>query len=65
MFNKANFIEKLDRFEVTNKHEISKEETRAIIEECERDCDTPEDSLLLAVIFGFQCGCMKAGEAHE
>ena len=65
MFNKANFIEKLDRFEVTNKEEIKNEEIHAIIEECERDCETAYDSLYLAVIFGFQCGCMKAGEAHE
>ena len=65
MFSKENFIEKLDRFEVTNEHEINKEEIHAIIEECEKDCETHDDSMFLAVIFGFQCGCMKVGEAHE
>lgn len=61
MFNRKKFISSLDSFEVENPHNISSEEIHAIMDECEKD----GDSLYLAVCFGFQCGCMKAGANHE
>lgn len=58
MFNKKTFIEELDRFEVTNKCDVTAEEMQAIMGVCMED----EDPVYLAIALGFQCGCMKVGE---
>lgn len=60
MFNRKKFIEELDRFELTNDHDVSADEIQAIRDVCMED----EDPVYLAVTLGFQCGCLKAGECH-
>lgn len=59
MFDRENFIAELDRFELSNPHDISSEEIHAIMDYCKED----EDPLFVAVFNGFLCGCMKAGVA--
>lgn len=61
MFNGKEFIDEIDRFEITNECDISMEEIHAIVNVCKND----EDPLHLAVFLGFQCGCLKAGARFD
>ena len=61
MFNDKEFINEIDRFEITNECEISMKEINAIVNVCKSD----DDPLTLAVFLGFQYGCMKAGAKFD